>query len=44
MEWNLYNVWGFPKIRGAFLGGSILGYPNFGKLQCRIPIIPMVSI
>ena len=34
-------IWGFPKIRGTFLGvpimrtstlGSILGYPNFGKL------------
>ena len=34
-------IWGFPKIRGTCLGvplirtsilGSILGYPNFGKL------------
>ena len=36
------RIWGFPKIRGTFLGspknkdysilGSILGYLNFGKL------------
>ena len=40
-------IWGFPKIRGTFLGvpifndysilGSILGYPNFGKLPYRDP-------
>ena len=39
----LVHIWGFPKIRGTFLGaliirtivywgGSILGFPNFGKL------------
>ena len=38
-------MWGFPKIRGTFFGGShnkdysilgsILGSPYFGKLPCR---------
>ena len=32
-------VWGFPKIRGTFLGipkiRSILGPPYFGKLPCE---------
>ena len=40
------GIWGFPKIRGYLFGdpynedygilGSILGYPNFGKLPCRV--------
>ena len=39
---SIIPIWGFPKIRGTFLGspnnkdysilGSILGYLNFGKL------------
>ena len=39
-------IWGVPKIRGALLGvpivriivfgGSILGYPYFGKIPYRV--------
>ena len=39
-------MWGFPKIKGTLFGGthiedysilgSILGYPNFGKVPYRV--------
>ena len=41
-SFHIIHGWRFPEIRGAFLGdpytndysilGSVLGYPNFGKL------------
>ena len=42
------RIWGFPKIRGTFVGGpynkdysilvSILGSPYFGKLPFRVGV------
>ena len=44
-KYNIWDIWGFPKIRGTFFGGphnkdytilgSILGFPCLGKLPYR---------